>query len=259
MKKLNLTILITAMILSLVGAVNAGMLIPANENAKEQAKAPEKSPVISETANGDWDLERVDFIHYAKPDNAAASKPAKGATQTCYKLMGVKWKTAPVNYAINPANADGLAESFVVGVISSAAENWDSQTSVELFNNTYTIDTVAQYGVRDNKNTIAFGNYSESNVIGVTSIWFIRSSKQIVEFDMLFNDSFLWGDAAASSLFMDLENIATHEMGHAVGMNDIYSQSCTAVTMYGYSGEGDIEKRTLEPADITGIRKIYGL
>lgn len=259
MKKINLTILIIAMILPLVGAANVGMLIPANENAKEHAEAPEKSPVISEAPNGDWDLERVDFIHYAKPDNTVASKPAKGAAETCYKLMGVKWKIAPVNYVINPANADGLDENFVTGAILRGAEAWDSQTSVELFNNTYAIDATVQYGVRDNKNTIVFGNYQEPNVIAVTSIWFIRSGKQIVEFDMLFNDSFAWGDATASSSLMDLENIATHEMGHAAGLNDIYSQSCAAVTMYGYSSEGDVEKRTLEPADIAGIRKIYGL
>ena len=50
-----------------------------NENAKENSKAPENSPVIGEN----WDLERVDFIHFAKP--SGISRPQK--TETCYKLM----------------------------------------------------------------------------------------------------------------------------------------------------------------------------
>src|SRR3990167_1360543 len=74
--------------------VTGSMLIPVNDNAKENAKAPENSPVI----DNDWGLERVDFIHYVKPENAGNSRK----TSTCYKLMGVKWKSLPVNYSINP-------------------------------------------------------------------------------------------------------------------------------------------------------------
>ena len=56
---------------------------------------------------------------------------------------------------------------------------------------------------------------------------------------------------------MDLQNIATHELGHAVGMDDIYTDSCSHVTMYGYSYEGDTEKRTLELPDIEGLLRMY--
>jgi hypothetical protein len=258
MKKLNLSILIVTLILAVAGAANAGMLIPASEQAKEKAQAPEKSPVISETPGGDWDLERVDFIHYVKPTN-----PSKGAKSgTCYKLMGVKWNSLPVNYVINPNNNDGLSTDFVANAISLSAETWDNETSSELFNDLYAIDETAQYGIQDFRNVVAFGNYSNDNVIAVTSVWFTRRGKQIVEFDMLFNDHYLWGDAATASgtpAVMDLENIATHELGHSVGLDDIYLSSCSNVTMYGYSSEGEISKRTLEQPDITGLRSLYGL
>jgi len=58
---------------------------------------------------------------------------------------------------------------------------------------------------------------------------------------------------------MDLENIATHEIGHGAGLNDIYSSSCTAVTMYGYSDYGETSKRTLEIPDIQGLQTLYGI
>jgi len=248
MRKIILTILVTILVLSITAT--ASMMIPANDNAKDNSKAPEKSPVIGD----EWDLERVDFIHYAKPVNAAS--PPK--TTTCYKLLGVKWTAFPVNYVINPANDDGLTEEFVTTAISTSANTWDSVTSKTLFG-TYTTDPAAYYGTRDYKNAISFGNYPDGNVIAVTSIWYTRVGKQIVEFDMLFDTDFTWGDGAANPALMDLQNIATHELGHAVGMADIYSTSCSTVTMYGYSNYGDLAKRTLETPDITGLQKMYGL
>ncbi len=239
-------LLVTVLVFSVTAA--ASMMIPANDKAKENAKAPEKSPVIGEN----WDLERVDFIHYAKP----ASPPA-GKTETCYKLLGVKWTALPVNYVINPTNPQGLSEAFVNSAVSTSAETWDSATSSELFNNAYSINYNAKYGVQNYQNAIAFGDYPDNNVIAVTSIWYTRVGKKIVEFDQLYNTRFVWGDATVNPTKMDLQNIATHELGHAVGLDDIYSSSCSSVTMYGYSDNGEIQKRTLETPDIKGLQSLY--
>jgi len=204
------------------------------------------------------DLEKVTFIHYKKgfEKHDFAAKPAK--TSVCYKLMGVKWLSLPVSYVINPTNTEGLSANDVTSAISTSAETWDSATGKELFNNAYSVDNTATYGVYDHKNAIVFDTYSgSSNVIAVTSVWYTRGSKQIVEFDILFNDYFNWGDAASNSNLMDLQNIATHELGHSVGLSDLYN-TCTQETMYGYSTEGDLIKRDLNTGDIAGLTKIYG-
>jgi len=227
----------------------ASMIIPASENAKERAMAPEKSPVIGDG----WDLERVDFIHYAKQ-----AKPGPKPGASCYKLLGVKWKSLPVSYVINPLNPDNLTQGFVTGAVSTAAEAWDAKTPANLISDSVEISSSAQYGVRDYKNSVVFGDYPDANAIAVTSIWFTRAGKQIVEFDIIFNTRFEWGDASANAGLMDLQNIATHEFGHAVGLDDIYSASCSQVTMYGYSGYGELIKRTLEQPDITGLQSMYG-
>lgn len=254
MKKIILVFLIGGIVLTVSGIVNATMLIPAAEQAKENAKAPENSTVITETKGGEWGLERIDFIHYVKPANQARSQK----TETCYKLMGVKWGTFPVNYIINPENSQGLIQDFITSAISISAETWDKETSKNLFNG-YVVDSTVQYGVQDYKNAIAFGNYSDANVIAVTSVWYTRIGKRIVEFDMLFDTDFIWGDATNNASLMDLQNIATHELGHAIGLSDVYSAPCFDVTMYGYSKEGDTAKRSLELPDIIGLQKIYGI
>ena len=230
--------------------VSASMLIPSNDKAIENSKAPENSPVIDEN----WDLERIDFIHYAKPENLG--KPGK--TEACYKLLGVKWKSFPVSYVVNPNNTGGLSESFVTSEISTSAETWDASTSSELFNNAYTVNYTAAYGVQNFVNAIDFGDYPDDRVIAVTSVWYTPKGRQVVEFDIRFNTRFSWGDAVVNSTVMDLQNIATHELGHGVGLDDIYSTTCSEVTMYGYSSYGETQKRTLEQPDITGLQKMYG-
>lgn len=238
---------IAALVFSAIAT--ASMLIPANENAKEHSQAPEHSEAIGDN----WGLERVDFVHYARPSGGSSK------VDSCYKLMGVKWTSFPVSYAINPSNMQGLDEAFVTSAISSGAEAWDAATSKELLNDAYSVDYTAQYGVQDYKNSVVFGNYADSNAIAVTSVWYTRVGKRIVEFDMIFNTQFSWGDSTLNPSLMDLQNIATHEMGHSVGLSDIYSTSCTGVTMYGYSTEGDLQKRSLEQPDITGLQKMYGI
>jgi hypothetical protein len=76
----------------------------------------------------------------------------------------------------------------------------------------------------------------------------------------MLDTDFTWGDAASSAaLVMDVQNILTHELGHGFNLSDLYAVSKSALTMYGYSTEGDVEKRTLEPGDVAGIQAIYGV
>lgn len=253
MKKIILGISTAVITISLTSMVSASMLIPDSQQAKDRAKAPDKSPIIDDN----WDLQRIDFIHYAKPNNPG--KPIKRDKETCYKLLGVKWKNLSVDYVINPANPENMEEGFVASTIAASAEVWDAVTSAELLNDNYTIDYSVQYGVHDFKNAIVFDDYKDDRIIAVTSIWYTLRGREIVEFDMIFNTRFNWGNADIDQSLMDLQNIVTHELGHAVGLADIYSETCSAVTMYGYSQEGERDKRTLEQPDINGIYRIYGM
>jgi len=206
-------------------------------------------------------IEKIEYIVYYKKNFSKLAGNAKLKAPTCYAFLSprkVKWLST-ASYVINPTNSQGLSEDFIKSAISQSAETWDSATSKEIANDNYTIDTTAVYGKRDGKNAIVFGdNYQDPNVIGVTSVWYNTRTSAILEFDMSFEEDFKWGDASQDSSLMDLQNIATHELGHAFGMGDIYKDACSAVTMYGYSDYGEIEKRTLEQPDIKGLQTLYG-
>jgi predicted Zn-dependent protease len=220
-------------------------------------------------------LEKMVFIHYKKD----YAKPSGTTKQTaCYKFLTpkVRWQdqTLPVSYTINPNNTaqPNLNSSEVVSAVLNAAEEWDNYTSKDLFMNysynNISIDYNATPGDQDYKNVIGFGNYSDSNVIAVTTVWYNPATRAIVEFDIMLDIDWVWGDAAAqcnsdetvtdsSCEVMDLQNILTHEFGHAIGLGDVYDSTCSEVTMYGYSSYGEVKKRTLEQPDIIGLQTLY--
>lgn len=204
--------------------------------------------VLSEQKKPKEPLDQITFIHYK--DGKVKIAGAK-AGPACYQLMGIKWKKFPINYVISP--------SIYANAVVAAANEWDSHTTTALFGS-YTIDPSANFDASpDGRNEYSYGNYPQAGVIAVTSTWYTRFGKEIVEYDVMFDSDFAWGDAAKNPSLMDWQNIATHETGHGLGLSDIYNKACSAVTMYGYSYEGDVAKRTLEQADITGLRMIYGI
>lgn len=187
----------------------------------------------------------------------------KAKTPSCYKLLEVKWKTLPISYFIHPE-----LENKVSGAILESTKTWDDATSKNLFNG-YTIDSGANWDIDypDGKNEYSLGNYPEEGAIGVTVVWsgvpLGGRGRQIIEYDVMFDTDYNWFDCTqvscdASNKGMDLQNIATHETGHGLGLADVYESSCSEVTMFGYSNYGEIQKRTLESPDIAGLQKLYG-
>lgn len=208
-------------------------------------------------------LERTVFIHYKE---AFSHNRGGNAKNPCSKLLGTKWKSTPINYVIHPdlEAKDPLA-------IFTSSETWDSATSKELFSDAVTFNSTANWDVAapDGRNELSLGNHTDTGAIAVTVVWsgipIGGKGLQIIEYDILFDTDFQWGDvgstdetAPANTTLMDLQNIATHEIGHGAGEADIYDSSCTDVTMYGFAEEGETKKRTLAAADISGLQKMYG-
>lgn len=195
-------------------------------------------------------IDRITFIHYRDGTVKVEGKPAPAKGLSCYKLLGIKWIKLPIEYYVGP--------QIDVNAILSSTTEWDNHTRADLFGG-YTVTSTADFDeYPDGKNEYSYGNYSQSGVIAVTRIWYTRYTKSIVEYDVMFDSDFTWGDATQNSNLMDWQNIATHETGHGLGLGDVYQSACSEVTMYGYSSEGEIIKRDLAQPDITALQKLYG-
>ena len=260
-----------------------------NENANDRAKSrpavsiPENAVQISDHVyylgkSKDVDGKAVEGFMFVHPKNEPAKpdkpdkpdKPGKGGGgkkggggPSCFAFIskGAKWEiTEP--YVLDPRN-DDFSETLVANRISASLATWN--TGAEFFtifgagalSTGLTVDTSSPDGL----NEVLFGDIDEPNVIASTIVWRTAGPPQVrefVEWDMIFDDpGFMWGDAPnVNSNIMDLQNIATHEAGHAAGMAHP-DNSCTEETMYAFATEGEIIKQTLNSGDITGINQLY--
>ncbi len=218
------------------------------------------SQVTAQAGGNDRILEKKTFIHY-KTNQAKGGGPGKdtGGYYT-YIVNGLKWKTNEP-FVFNPAGS-GMNVSDVASALAAALGEWENYGG-DIFGG-LTQDNKADYNdvAPDNLNTLTFGDLDSTSVIALTNVWGYFSgparTRQIIEVDVCFNNvAFTWGDATDDGSVMDLQNIATHELGHGAGMGDLYQPPAGQETMFGYSREGETDKRSLYAGDIAGIQNLY--
>ncbi len=185
-------------------------------------------------------------------------------TSSCYGFLakGAKWKTVE-NYIVNASNIRNLDDSLIPIYLTNDIQKWEDVAGANIIGtgSTTTDALEADLITTDGKNEVLFGDIDSPNAIAVTVVWGIfrgpPGGRELVEWDQVYDDvDFDWslnGEAGK----MDFENIATHELGHSVGLDDLYTEACSEETMYGYAAEGETKKRTLEGGDITGVLELY--
>ena len=146
----------------------------------------------------------------------------------------------------------------MANLMATDVGTWESAAGADIFGSG---STDASYDANtsnvDGRNGAEFGPIADAGVIAVTYTWGIfggpPKSRQLVEWDMIFDsDSFSWSTSGAANA-MDFQNIDTHELGHAMGLGHP-SGSCTEETMYAFASNGETKKRDLNAGDIAGIR-----
>jgi|SRR3989344_1798294 len=196
-----------------------------------------------------------------KSNNVRGGKPGS-TTNSCYAFLtsGVKWKSAE-DYMVDPTNNANLDTSTLGDLLDLAVNTWDTQVTTEIFGSQTNeiVDGVDKVSP-DGKNEVLFGPISSPGAIAVTTVWGVFSGnpswRELVEWDMQFDDADFSWNTNGNSDDMDFLNIAVHEVGHAAGMGhpDI---TCALETMHRYATKGEIIKRDLHDGDIAGIKALY--
>ena len=212
------------------------------------------------------ELKSITFIHYAKPDKPG--KPVKPddplppeVDNSAYKLL-MLYLPDTTDYYINPSGApEGAFDE-----VGLSFETWDSVVPEELFS---PAQQTSAYGLRyDGQNTISWVKIAPPKTIGLTRLWYMDDGNPdtfdpITEFDVAFNSFLAWGidpddeGSLTISKAYDIQNIATHEAGHVVGLADLYEEQYRELTMYGYGRTGETIKLSLEEGDEAGAYFIY--
>ncbi|PPD57861.1 hypothetical protein [Dehalogenimonas etheniformans] len=250
MKK-RITLALISLVLALI------LVAPVVVSAADQGKGPP-------------DLERIVFIHSkfqdVKPGGNTSKNPA------LYSYSRYHWSSPTIPYYYNPSGSP--VTNAEQGVTTSFATWNDTASSVYFDYKGITTAYVPGVDVAlpDYKNVVGWAKLNDPDTIGLTIIWSNSKTKLVVDVDTVFNlDSWLtWsqtsvsGDPDTAPLLTntsaydcDVQGIMTHEAGHWLVLNDLYTNAAAAQTMYGYASDREVKKRSLESGDIAGVLKIY--
>jgi hypothetical protein len=164
-----------------------------------------------------------------------------------------QWATLSVGMYVNPVNAD-VSESAATSALQTAMDDWNTQSGTAFrFNYAGRVsDTTTGY---DNRNVILFRNESSGSTIASTYSW--TSNGKLVDSDIVIWDggfTFFTGTSGCTGGGAYIEDIATHELGHVMGLG--HSADPTA-TMYPSYTACSQDLRTLAADDIAGAQSLY--
>ncbi len=216
-------------------------------------------------------VEGFAIVHKKEQKARTTATNSKAGRLQCFGFLaqGAKWKSAEP-WLFNPANTSGLVEATLFSNLSFDISKWEDAADGSLngimknilgdgtqTSNSLSVDSNSP----DDQNEVYFGSITDSNAIAVTTVWGVfggpAKNRVLVEWDMVFDEAdYDWSQSGEAGK-MDFENIATHELGHAVGLADLYNSGCIDETMYGYADLGQTNKQSLNGGDITGIKQLY--
>jgi hypothetical protein len=183
----------------------------------------------------------------------------------------IKWTAPRVRWYANNGGVPGVTASQFQSELAQAFMTWENVPTASI---AFEFGGFTSASPFEDDDLSVFGFQSEPDmerVLGATSFIVDVFSGTIVESDVFFNSIFQWSVAATGDPNrFDLRSVATHEIGHflglghsAIGETELRPDGGRRVlgsgaVMFPISlGRGVIADRELQPDDIAGVSDLY--
>lgn len=227
-------------------------------------------------ASGPGDLVVEVHVLRDRPGSTSTATSAAGcpSAKTCevYQLRNRRWPTNPdgsvdIHFAYNDRWRRRLFSPDtpeVLSALEAAASQWERANSNVRFHGDGTTRWDVGHKGRDGScddgvNVIGWKKFA-TDIIGAAISCFDRRTGDVRDVDLALNTAHHWDRLAAAdkaSETYDVQSVLTHELGHWLALEDIYSARAVRQTMYGVVELGEIRKRTLALGDIVGVQAAY--
>ncbi len=203
----------------------------------------------------------IDYQDRSEPTYEAPSPDVSTTcgTSSAFNVKKLRWTTFPITYAISTTNlTDGVDPVAAKAAVVNALNTWESEEHPigDLF-------VEAQDGETP-KLTVRWGPIDGKNkVLAITENTFNNVTKVIISSRMAFDTGDTWkvfpsADCKSQGSENDIENVAAHEVGHAIGLlHPPTNKQNKPLTMYAFSSPGETFKRTLAKGDQIGLARLY--
>ena len=198
---------------------------------------------------------------------------AASAALDAHLLFGIRWPDGvmPIRYYVTNRDVPGVTALQLQTTADRSFAAWTSVPNVTA-RSTFGGFVAANPLVADGANVIGFLSRPDlEGVLGMATFAVDEMSGAIVESDIFLNSTFPWtiadvGDATR----YDVQSVLTHEIGHLLGLGHSALGETQPVTggrtvlakravMFPIAyPRGNLEDRTLEADDVSGIADVYG-